>query len=75
MHKEIKNKIIQKLAKNILEENIKYKNIFQDEECYLIGNGISLKWFDLNKFSNKRSLICTWMYLHNQIKYLKVVLF
>jgi hypothetical protein len=69
----IKNKIIKYLSKNILAENLKYKNIYKDEECYLIGNGISLKWFDLKKFANKKSLVCNWMYLHNQFKYLNVV--
>lgn len=31
----------------------RYKDIHRGESCYLIGDGISLKWFDLKEFSNK----------------------
>lgn len=34
----------------------RYKDIHKGDSCYLIGDGISLKWFDLEEFSNKISI-------------------
>jgi hypothetical protein len=67
------NKILKALSNPILARNKNYKDIYTGEECYLFGNGISLKWFDLAKFSDKKSLTCGWLYLHKEFSKLHVV--
>jgi len=43
------------------------KDIHKGEECYFFGNGISLKWFDLNAFSDKISIGSSVLPFHNSI--------
>ena len=59
--KNIANLIFKKQL-NHLE---KYKNIHKGEICYIIGGGISLKWFDLQNFSDKVSIGCNFIPFHN----------
>ena len=44
--------IINPLIKKIISKNKKLKNIYQSQSCYIFGNGYSLKYYDLKKFSN-----------------------
>lgn len=48
--------VVLKLFKPILNKSSKFKNVHKGEECYLIGDGASLKWFDLSKFNDKISI-------------------
>lgn len=43
-----------------------YKDIHKGESCYLIGDGISLKWFDLEEFSNKISIATSLIPFHKE---------
>ncbi len=61
------------IVKKILKKNIIFKDKFHDQECYLFGNGASLKKFDLKNFSDKKSIICGWMFLHKDFKFLNVI--
>lgn len=73
------------LLKNFINKNIiptvfnfllskikKYKNIHKGETCYLIGDGCSVKYFDLKKFSNHISIPCAMLPFHNDFYKLKV---
>lgn len=40
----------------ILKKPSKYRNIHAGQECFLIGDGASLKWFDLKQFKDKISI-------------------
>lgn len=42
------------------------------EECYLFGDGISLKWMDLNEFSNKDSILGGLTLYHKDVSVLSV---
>jgi hypothetical protein len=53
------------LAHPILAKVKKFKNIHKGESCYLIGGGISLKWFDLEAFSDKLCISCQYLPMHN----------
>ena len=65
--------MINLIFKKIIKKNIRFKDIYKDQECYIIGNGSSLKRYDLNLFSNKKIITCNWMLLHKDFKKLKNV--
>jgi len=44
----------------------------QGDSCYLFGDGISIKWFDLTSFRNKPSIPIGFLWFHNNIKSLKI---
>ena len=41
------------------------KNNYFDESCYIFGDGVSIKYFDLKQFSSLISIISGKLYLHN----------
>jgi hypothetical protein len=61
-----------KLCQSELAKIQRYKDIHKDESCYIIGDGISLKWFDLEEFSNKISISLGLIPFHKQFKALNV---
>ena len=67
MKKRIKN-IIYDLSKPLLNKILKYNNIHKGEECYLFGDGASIKWFDLNHFSDKISIPVSYIPFHNDFE-------
>jgi len=42
------------------------------EECYIFGNGVSLKWMDLHQFSNKMSIVGNFGIYHKEASALKI---
>ncbi len=65
-------KIIFKVAQPILKPVLKLKNIHLGESCYIIGDGISLKWFDLSIFSDKPVISLSKIAYHKQSNYLNL---
>ena len=61
------------LFNNILKKNNKFKNSYKDKECFIFGNGSSIKKFDLKLFANKLSMTCGWLYLHKDFKNLNII--
>jgi hypothetical protein len=61
----LKNKLL-KLAQPELSKIHKFKDIHRGEDCYLFGDGISLKWFKLHEFANKISIIAGRIVWHNE---------
>jgi hypothetical protein len=59
-------------ARPILRRIECVKNIHQGESCYLFGDGISIKYFDLNKFKDKISIPCGFLFFHNDFNVLNV---
>ena len=55
---------INKIFLKLVSKNIEFKNKYLNQSCYIIGNGQSIKYLDLEKFSEKKTLTCGWMYLH-----------
>jgi hypothetical protein len=47
---------LEKIAESELAKIQKFKNINKSQEGYIFGDGVSLKWFDLNHFSDKVAL-------------------
>jgi len=76
MKKFLKNLLVP-IAKPLLSKIHRYKDSHKGESCYLIGDGISIKWFDLAEFSNKTAIPCAFIPFHNDfnklsVKYLSV---
>jgi hypothetical protein len=42
----------------------------KNEECYIIGGGASLKWFNLEKFTDKKSIVINYVPFHNNFNIL-----
>lgn len=50
----------------------KFKDIHKGEECYVFGDGSSLRYFDLNQFSDKISIASNNLIFHSDFKKLNV---
>jgi hypothetical protein len=59
-------------VKPLLSKIHRYKDAHKGESCYLIGDGISVKWFDLAEFSNKTAIPCAFVPFHNDFDKLSV---
>ena len=55
-------------SKNLLKSNEKYKNIHEGETCYILGNGGSLKYFDLSVLSNFVTLGTTYSLVDKRLR-------
>jgi len=65
------NKIIFSLFSEYISRNSVFKNIHKGEECYIVGNGGSLKYMDLSSFNNKVVIGCNNLFLHKNFSDLK----
>ena len=72
MRTELINEILYKLSINLLNRNSKFHNIHRGESCYIIGNGSSIKYFDLEQFDDRVSIGCGQLFLHNDYSKLDV---
>jgi hypothetical protein len=55
-----------------LNRLLNIKNLHEGETCYLIGNGPSLKNYDLTKFDDYYSLGCNWIVFHKDVDKIKM---
>lgn len=60
------------LARPLLSRVHRLRNAHQGESCYLIGGGVSLKWFDLGAFSDKPAIPCAFLPFHRDFPQLDV---
>lgn len=63
----IKN-ILHRLSKPILDRVFELQNIHQNDECYIIGDGVSLKWFDLHLLPKKKIFALNWAVFRNEFQ-------
>ena len=52
----------------VFKKLMKYKNIHQGDSCYIIGDGSSLKWFDLECFTDLVTIAVHKVGIHKQFK-------
>ena len=50
----------------------KYRNIHDDETCYIFGDGPSVKWFDYNSFGNHVGFSCGRQIFHKDFDKLNI---
>lgn len=60
------------IAKPHLSKIHRYKDMHRGESCYVMGGGITLKWFDLAAFSDKTTIPCAFIPFHNDFDKLDV---
>jgi len=65
-------KLVPFFAKPILSKIHHLKDAYKGEDCYLIGDGISLKWFDLRSFTDKLSIPCGHLPFHKDFHILNI---
>ena len=72
MKNYIKHYILKPLFYLILKRNTKFHNKYQGQEAYLLGDGISIKYFDLKYFSDKLSIPISYIHFHKDAALLNV---
>ena len=65
-------KIIYKSFDSVLNRIDLFKNIHTGTSCYIFGDGVSIKWFDLTSFNDKPVFGLNKILFHKQAKYLDV---
>jgi hypothetical protein len=70
--KAVLKNLLVPIAKPLLSKIHQYKDAHKGESCYLIGDGVSVKWFDLAEFSNKTAIPCAFIPFHNDFDKLSV---
>lgn len=70
--KNLLKQLLVPIAKPVLSKVHRYKDAHKGESCYLIGDGASIKWFDLSKFSDKTAIPCAFTPFHHDFEKLTV---
>ena len=65
-------KFLFKFANPILSRIYSLKNYHKGESCYIFGDGISIKWFDLSSFSDKPVISLNKIAFHKQSNFLNL---
>jgi len=65
-------KIVLKVANPIIKRTSLLKDAHRGESCYIFGDGISVKWFDLSSFSDKPVISLNKIVLHNDSNFLNL---
>jgi hypothetical protein len=68
----MERKLLKLLTKNIMRKNSEFRGLHSGDECYIFGNGNSLKYFDLGLFSDKISFGCNVLRVHNDFSKLNL---
>jgi hypothetical protein len=71
MKRMLKNALA-KIAHPMLAKIHKLRDAHRGESCYLMGDGISVKWFDLGAFSDKTAIPCAFIPFHRDFHKLNV---
>ena len=70
--KNILKNLLVPIAKPLLAKIHRYKDAHRGESCYLLGDGVSVKWFDLGAFGEKIAIPCGFLPFHNEFSKLNV---
>jgi len=60
--------ILHLFAQPLLRRNEQFKNLHKGQSCYVFGNGASLKGMDLSCFSDRVSIGCNSLFVHQEFK-------
>ena len=69
---KILKKALYKIADPILSKVSRFKNKHEGETCYIFGDGVSIKYFDLSLFSDKISFSIGNIFFHKSFDSLNV---
>jgi len=65
-------KLVPYVAKPVLSKIHRFKDVYKGQSCYIFGDGISIKWFDLRSFADKPAITLSFLPFHNQFECLRV---
>jgi len=65
-------KLLFKIAKPTTNRVLRLRNLHCGESCYIFGDGVSIKWFDLAAFPKKPTLTLSYLPFHNQAESLDI---
>lgn len=68
----IKNIILKILTKKIISKNKKYLNIHKNDGCYIFGNGLFIKYYDLRLFNDRVGIGCGPVFSHKDFRNSKI---
>jgi hypothetical protein len=60
------------LARPLLSKIHRFKDAYHGQSCYLMGDGISVKWFELSAFGDKPAIPCGFIPFHKDFNKLNV---
>lgn len=63
-HLSLRDLEVPQQYKEIIAQNIKFKDLHKGERVFIIGNGPSIKKTDLTKLKNERTMVLSNFYLH-----------
>jgi len=66
------SQLLQKVAKPITNKIYSFKGCHKGESCYIFGDGISIKWFDLTLFKKKPAFALNHFQFHKQARTLNL---
>lgn len=72
MNLSMYKKFLFKVADPVLSRINQLKNYHEGESCYIFGDGVSIKWFDLSSFSDKPVLSLNKIAYHQQSNFLNL---
>lgn len=62
--KDLVKKLLVPAVKPIISKIHALKDLYKGQDCYLIGDGVSIKWFDMSVFSDKKAIVCNFFPFH-----------
>lgn len=69
--KKLFNIFLNLFSFNFLNKTEVFKNLHKGESCYIMGDGVSLKWFNLRNFSDKKVIALSYIFFHKDSSFLK----
>lgn len=72
IHSILKSRIGQIIRQKIEYKNFKLENKHFGEECYIFGDGVSIKHYELENFNDKIGIACNHFPFHKDFKKTKV---
>ena len=72
IHVFLKSRLGVLIRKLIEYKNFKLENKHNGEACYIFGDGVSIKYYDLSKFNDKIGIACNHFPFHKDFKMTKV---
>lgn len=64
--------LLASFSKPMLSKIHRYKDAHRGESCYLMGDGVSIKWFDMAAFGDKTTIPCGFAPFHKEFHALDV---
>ena len=68
----LKKNFIFNISKFLTKKILQLKNIHKGQSCYIFGDGISIKWFNLSAFPKKITFVLGKILSHKEANFLNI---